>query len=67
MAKLNVRGIAFDIYGTVVDVGTVAEACKAIAPDPVAFNTQWRAKQLEYSLPSFLQRSWLTSVRTQLR
>jgi len=49
MAKLNVRGVAFDMYGTVVDVGAVAEACKAIAPDPVAFNTQWRAKQLEYS------------------
>jgi len=49
MAKLNVRGVAFDMYGTVVDVGAVAEACRAVAPDPVAFNTQWRAKQLEYS------------------
>jgi len=37
------------MYGTVVDVGAVAEACRAIAPDPVAFNAQWRAKQLEYS------------------
>ncbi len=49
MAKFNVRGVAFDMYGTVVDVGAVAEACKAIAPDPVAFNTLWRAKQLEYT------------------
>ena len=49
MAKFSVRGVAFDMYGTVVDVGAVAEACKAIAPDPVAFNIQWRAKQLEYS------------------
>lgn len=49
VAKLRIRGIAFDMYGTVVDVGAVAEACKEIAPDPVAFNTQWRAKQLEYS------------------
>lgn len=49
MAKLRVGGIAFDMYGTVVDVGAVAEACKEVAPDPVAFNTQWRAKQLEYT------------------
>ncbi|MFQ5846744.1 MAG: haloacid dehalogenase type II [Candidatus Methylomirabilales bacterium] len=49
MAKLQVKGIAFDMYGTVVDVGAVAEACKAVAPDPVAFNTQWRSKQLEYT------------------
>jgi len=49
MARGQVRGIAFDMYGTVVDVGAVAEACKAVAPDPVAFNTQWRAKQLEYT------------------
>src|SRR5260370_40761770 len=49
MAKLNIQGIAFDMYGTVVDVGAVAEACKAIAPDAVAVNNQWGAKQLEYA------------------
>src|SRR5260370_10629202 len=49
MAKLNIQGIAFDMYGTVVDVGAVAEACKAIAPEAVALNNQWRAKQLEYT------------------
>ena len=49
MARDRVRGIAFDMYGTVVDVGAVADACKAVAPDPVAFNTQWRGKQLEYT------------------
>ncbi len=43
MARLHVKGIAFDMYGTVVDVGVVAEACKEVAPDPVAFNTQWCA------------------------
>lgn len=45
MAKFNARAIVFDMYGTVVDVGAVAEACRTIAPDPVAFNGQWRAKQ----------------------
>jgi hypothetical protein len=44
MAKLSVQGIVFDMYGTVVDVGAVADACRAVAPDPVAFNSQWRAK-----------------------
>jgi len=45
MARRRVKGIAFDMYGTLVDVGAVAEACKEIAPDPIAFNAHWRAKQ----------------------
>lgn len=49
MPKLRIRGIVFDMYGTVVDVGVVADACGEVAPDPAAFITQWRAKQLEYS------------------
>src|SRR5919109_1063994 len=49
MARLAVKGIVFDMYGTLVDVGTGAGACKEVAPEPVAFNTQWRAKQLEYT------------------
>jgi 2-haloacid dehalogenase len=49
MARLLVKGIVFDMYGTVVDVGAVAAACHEVASDPVAFNTQWRAKQLEYT------------------
>lgn len=34
MGTLRVSGIVFDMYGTVVDVGAVAEACKEVAPDP---------------------------------
>jgi 2-haloacid dehalogenase len=49
MAGLHVKGIVFDMYGTLVDVGAVAEACKQVAAEPVAFNTRWRAKQLEYT------------------
>jgi len=49
MTRRGVKGIAFDMYDTLVDVGAVAEACKEIAPDPIAFNAQWRAKQLEYA------------------
>jgi len=49
MARRRVKGIAFDMYGTLVDVGVVAEACKGVATDPGAFSRQWRAKQLEYT------------------
>lgn len=49
MVRRGTKGIVFDMYGTVVDVGAVADACKEIAPDPAAFNAQWRAKQLEYT------------------
>ncbi len=49
MARVRVKGIAFDMYGTVVDIWSVAEACKDVVPDPVIFTAQWRAKQLEYT------------------
>jgi 2-haloacid dehalogenase len=49
MARSLVKGIVFDMYGTVVDVGAVAAACKEVVPDPIAFNTHWQAKQLEYT------------------
>jgi 2-haloacid dehalogenase len=59
MAGLRVRGIVFDMYGTLVDLGAVAEACKQVSPDPVAFNTQWRAKQLEYTFLRTLMGKYL--------
>ena len=49
MPPVRVKGIVFDMYGTLVDLGAVAEACKEVAPEPAAFNTHWRAKQLEYT------------------
>jgi HAD superfamily hydrolase (TIGR01493 family) len=49
MAKLLVKGIVFDMYGTIVDLGAVASVCNGVTPDPLAFNTLWRAKQLEYT------------------
>src|SRR5438105_11816875 len=65
MARLRVKGIAFDMYGTVVDVGAVADACKGIAPDPTAFAALWRTKQLEYtfllSLMGKYQNFWTVS------
>ena len=49
MARLLVKGIVFDMYGTIVDLGAVASVCNEVTPDPLAFNTLWRAKQLEYT------------------
>jgi 2-haloacid dehalogenase len=67
MARLKVKGVAFDMYGTVVDVGAVADACKGIAPDPAAFTALWRTKQLEYtfllSLMGKYQNFWKVSER----
>ena len=49
MARHKIRGIAFDMYGTIVDVRAVVEACREVASDPGAFTMLWRAKQLEYT------------------
>ena len=49
MARPLVKGIVFDMYGTIVDLGAVASVCNEVTPDPLAFNTLWRAKQLEYT------------------
>ncbi len=48
------RAFVFDLYGTLLDVGSVTEACRAVVPagqssDPAALVELWRAKQLEYS------------------
>ena len=40
MPRLRVKGIVFDLYGTVVDVGAVAAVCKDVTPDPIAFDIQ---------------------------
>ncbi|MFQ5660547.1 MAG: haloacid dehalogenase type II [Gammaproteobacteria bacterium] len=43
------KGIAFDLYGTLFDIHSVIEACKSITRDPEAFSKLWRTKQLEYT------------------
>lgn len=43
------QAVVFDMYGTLVDVEAVADACRRVAPDPEAFGATWRRKQLEYS------------------
>ena len=46
---MRVEALVFDLFGTLVDVSSVEGACAGEAPDPHAFVTLWRQKQLEYS------------------
>jgi len=43
------KTLVFDVYGTLFDVGSLVEVCQALAPEPEAFVSSWRAKQLEYT------------------
>jgi 2-haloacid dehalogenase len=43
------KAVVFDAYGTLFDVASVIDACRELVPDPEAFSTVWRAKQLEYT------------------
>ncbi|HEX5502482.1 MAG TPA: haloacid dehalogenase type II [Thermomicrobiales bacterium] len=44
-----VEAVVFDAYGTLFDVGSLADVCAAVAPDGAAFAALWRAKQLDYT------------------
>lgn len=51
----NIRGIVFDLYGTLYDVHSVAAACDAFHPGRGReISMVWRQKQLEYT--------WLRSL-----
>jgi 2-haloacid dehalogenase len=51
----SVKALVFDAYGTLFDVGSLAQAADRIFPGKgSAVSTGWRAKQLEYS--------WLRSL-----
>jgi 2-haloacid dehalogenase len=47
--KDRVEALAFDAYGTLLDIFSVDRACADVTGDPKAFVTLWRAKQLEYT------------------
>lgn len=47
---MNIQGIVFDLYGTLYDLGAVAQACEDTFPARGAqLSHAWRQKQLEYS------------------
>jgi hypothetical protein len=50
MTGLHIKGVVFDMYGTLVDVGAVAEACKEMAPEPVAFKSRCGYRRTRSSL-----------------
>src|SRR5262245_12236567 len=58
MSTSSIRALVFDAYGTLFDVGSVADACVGIAVDPARFVALWRAKQLEYAFLRTLMRRY---------
>ena len=49
MSATNVRALAFDLYGTLLDVRSIEAASSELTSDPMAFVGLWRQKQLEYT------------------
>src|SRR5262249_7943476 len=48
------KAFVFDAYGTLFDVHSVVDGCRAVTADPQALSDLWRQKQLEYT--------WLRSL-----
>lgn len=47
---MNIHGIVFDLYGTLYDLGALAQACESEFPTRgVQLAAAWRRKQLEYT------------------
>ncbi|MDO5044458.1 MAG: haloacid dehalogenase type II [Coriobacteriia bacterium] len=56
-----IKAIAFDLYGTLVDVYSVAENCENLFPQQGAdISKLWRSKQLEFSWLHTLMNSYKT-------
>lgn len=49
MEAVAADALAFDVYGTLLDVRSVEAACAEVTANPAALSTLWRQKQLEYS------------------
>jgi 2-haloacid dehalogenase len=50
----GIDAVAFDLYGTLLEVASVGRAAAEVTEDPAALVDLWRQKQLEYS--------WLRSL-----
>jgi 2-haloacid dehalogenase len=44
--------VAFDLFGTLLDIASLRDAAAAVASDPVAFVITWREKQIAYAFAS---------------
>jgi 2-haloacid dehalogenase len=51
---MDVDAVAFDLYGTLLEVASVGPAAAEVTDDPAALVDLWRTKQLEYT--------WLRSL-----
>jgi 2-haloacid dehalogenase len=54
---MHLRGIAFDLYGTLVDSTSVERACRAVTDRPEELASRWRTTRLEYT--------WLRSLMSR--
>jgi 2-haloacid dehalogenase len=44
--------VAFDLFGTLLDIASLRDAAASVTGDPAAFVTLWRDKQIAYSFTS---------------
>ncbi len=62
-----IKVLAFDVFGTLYDVGSLVSEAEVVVPDPEAFVRTWRAKQLEYthllSMMGRYERFWKVTER----
>ena len=62
---MDVDAVAFDLYGTLLEIASVGRAAAEVTEDPAALVDLWRQKQLEYtwlrSLMGRYQDFWATT------
>jgi 2-haloacid dehalogenase len=62
---VGIDAVAFDLYGTLLEVASVGRAAAGVTDDPTALVDLWRQKQLEYtwlrSLMGCYQDFWTTT------
>lgn len=55
---LQPAAVIFDLFGTLLDVGSLREAAAAYCTDPAAFVSTWREKQIAYAFASTIMRRY---------
>ena len=48
-AVMDPDALVFDLYGTLLEVGSVEAACGGVVDEPAGFVALWRQRQLEYT------------------
>jgi 2-haloacid dehalogenase len=55
----DVDAYVFDLYGTLVDYGSLRARFSGLVPDPDGFVASWRQKQLQYALTATMMERYL--------